>query len=90
MIATRYSWFLTSRGTPTFTTSHLFLHRAGGAVAAKLHDAGRHAESIAKAKNAAHVLGIQERAAAKRYGRTLERLRELLAEMPGGLTEFRA
>src|SRR5262245_24619971 len=38
----------------------------------------------------AQVLGIQERAAAKRYTRALERLREMLAEMPGGLTELRA
>ncbi len=35
------------------------------------------------------VLGIQERAAAKRYLRALQRLRELLSEMPGGLTELR-
>ena len=34
---------------------------------------------------AAQVLGIQERAAAKRYVRALKRLREMLADMPGGL-----
>ena len=49
----------------------------------------RHYEQLTSAETA-QVLGIQERAAAKRYGRALERLRELLAEMPGGLTEFRA
>ena len=49
----------------------------------------RHYEQLTSAETA-EVLGIQERAAAKRYGRALERLRELLAEMPGGLTEFRA
>ena len=49
----------------------------------------RHYEQLTSAETA-QVLGMQERAAAKRYGRALERLRELLAEMPGGLTEFRA
>ena len=49
----------------------------------------RHYEQLTSAE-AAQVLGIEERAAAKRYGRALERLRELLAELPGGLTEFRA
>lgn len=48
----------------------------------------RHYELLTSAETA-QVLGIQERAAAKRYGRALERLKELLAEMPGGLTEFR-
>lgn len=48
----------------------------------------RHYEQLTSAE-AAQVLGIQERAAAKRYGRALERLRELLAQMPGGLTELR-
>ena len=48
----------------------------------------RHYEQLTSTETA-QVLGIQERAAAKRYGRALERLRELLEEMPGGLTEFR-
>ena len=48
----------------------------------------RHFEQLTSAE-AAHVLGIQERAAAKRYTRALERLREILAEMPGGLSELR-
>jgi RNA polymerase sigma-70 factor (ECF subfamily) len=48
----------------------------------------RHFEQLTSAE-AAHVLGIQERAAAKRYTRALERLREILSEMPGGLTELR-
>jgi RNA polymerase sigma-70 factor (ECF subfamily) len=48
----------------------------------------RHYEQLTSAE-AAHVLGIQERAAAKRYTRALERLREMLTEMPGGLTELR-
>lgn len=48
----------------------------------------RHFEQLTNAE-AAQVLGIQERAAAKRYLRALERLREMLAEMPGGLTELR-
>lgn len=48
----------------------------------------RHFEQLTNAE-AAEVLGIQERAAAKRYTRALERLREILAQMPGGLTELR-
>ena len=48
----------------------------------------RHYEQLTSAE-AAHVLGIQERAAAKRYTRALERLREILADMPGGLSELR-
>jgi RNA polymerase sigma-70 factor, ECF subfamily len=45
----------------------------------------RHFERLTSAE-AAQVLGIQERAAAKRYLRALERLREMLSDMPGGLT----
>lgn len=48
----------------------------------------RHYEQLTSAETA-QVLGIQERAAAKRYTRALERLREMLADMPGGLTELR-
>ena len=48
----------------------------------------RHFEQLSNAE-AAQVLGIQERAAAKRYLRALQRLREMLSEMPGGLTELR-
>lgn len=48
----------------------------------------RHFEQLTGAE-AAQVLGIQERAAAKRYLRALERLRRVLADMPGGLTELR-
>jgi RNA polymerase sigma-70 factor (ECF subfamily) len=48
----------------------------------------RHYEQLTSAETA-QVLGIQERAAAKRYLRALERLRELLADMPGGLTGVR-
>ena len=48
----------------------------------------RHFEQLTSAETA-QVLEIQERAAAKRYLRALERLRELLAEMPGGLTGLR-
>jgi RNA polymerase sigma-70 factor, ECF subfamily len=44
----------------------------------------RHFEQLTNGE-AAQVLGIQERAAAKRYVRALERLRETLADMPGGL-----
>jgi len=48
----------------------------------------RHFEQLSSAE-AGQVLGIQERAAAKRYLRALQRLREILSEMPGGLTEVR-
>jgi RNA polymerase sigma-70 factor, ECF subfamily len=48
----------------------------------------RHFEQLTNAE-AAEVLGIQERAAAKRYLRALERLKDILSEMPGGLTELR-
>ena len=48
----------------------------------------RHYEQLTNAE-AAQVLGIQERAAGKRYLRALQRLRETLADMPGGLTELR-
>jgi RNA polymerase sigma-70 factor (ECF subfamily) len=48
----------------------------------------RHFEQLTSAE-AAHVLGINERAAAKRYVRALQRLKTILASMPGGLTELR-
>jgi RNA polymerase sigma-70 factor, ECF subfamily len=45
----------------------------------------RHFEQLTNAE-AAQILGIRELAAAKRYLRALERLREIMAEMLGGLT----
>jgi RNA polymerase sigma-70 factor (ECF subfamily) len=45
----------------------------------------RHYEHLTSSE-AAQVLGIQEDAASKRYLRALGRLREILSEMPGGLT----
>jgi len=45
----------------------------------------RHYEQLSNGE-AAQVLGIQERAAAKRYVRALKRLKQVLAEMPGGLS----
>jgi RNA polymerase sigma-70 factor, ECF subfamily len=48
----------------------------------------RHFEQLTSAETA-HVLGIEERAAAKRYLRALGRLKQILSEMPGGLTEMR-
>ena len=48
----------------------------------------RHFEQLTNAE-AAQVLGIQEPAAAKRHVRALQRLRQALADMPGGLTELR-
>jgi RNA polymerase sigma-70 factor (ECF subfamily) len=44
----------------------------------------RHFEELTRAE-AAQVLGIEEAAAAKRYVRALKRLKEMLANMPGGL-----
>jgi RNA polymerase sigma-70 factor (ECF subfamily) len=48
----------------------------------------RHFEQLTNSE-AAQILGIQERAAAKRYLRALARLKEILEEMPGGLSEVR-
>jgi len=48
----------------------------------------RHFEQLTNGEAAA-VLGIEERAAAKRYVRALKRLKDILASMPGGLTEVR-
>jgi RNA polymerase sigma-70 factor, ECF subfamily len=48
----------------------------------------RHFEQLTNGE-AATVLGIEERAAAKRYVRALQRLKTTLAQMPGGLTEVR-
>ena len=47
----------------------------------------RHFEHLTRAESAA-VLKLSEAAAAKRYLRALERLRELLALLPGGLEDF--
>jgi RNA polymerase sigma-70 factor (ECF subfamily) len=44
----------------------------------------RHFEELTRAETA-QALGIEEAAAAKRYVRALKRLRESLADMPGGL-----
>ena len=48
----------------------------------------RHFEQLTNAE-AAQVLGIQEDAAAKRHLRALRRLKDVLSDMPGGLTEVR-
>lgn len=48
----------------------------------------RHFEQLTNAE-AAQVIGIEERAAAKRYLRALERLKQILSQMPGGLSEVR-
>jgi RNA polymerase sigma-70 factor (ECF subfamily) len=48
----------------------------------------RHFEQLTSPE-VARTLGIQERAAAKRYLRALERLKDVLSDMPGGLTELR-
>ena len=48
----------------------------------------RHFEQLTNSE-AATVLGIQERAAAKRYVRALKRLKDILTDLPGGLTEVR-
>lgn len=66
------------------------LHEALGRMEATDREvvALRHFEQLTSAETAL-VLGIQERAAAKRYLRALERLRGILADMPGGLTGIR-
>jgi RNA polymerase sigma-70 factor (ECF subfamily) len=48
----------------------------------------RHFEQLSTAE-AARMLGINEAAAAKRYLRAIDRLRELLASTPGGLDAWR-
>jgi RNA polymerase sigma-70 factor (ECF subfamily) len=48
----------------------------------------RHYEQLTNAEAAA-ALGIAEAAAAKRYVRALRRVKAILSEMPGGLTEMR-
>jgi RNA polymerase sigma-70 factor, ECF subfamily len=48
----------------------------------------RHFEQLTNAE-AALVVGIEERAAGKRYLRALARLRKILSELPGGLTGLR-
>jgi RNA polymerase sigma-70 factor (ECF subfamily) len=45
----------------------------------------RHFEQLTNAE-AARVVGIEERAAGKRYLRALARLKTILSELPGGLT----
>jgi RNA polymerase sigma-70 factor (ECF subfamily) len=47
----------------------------------------RHFEQLSNVETA-QVLGIKEGAAGKRYLRALERLREILLQMPGGVGEF--
>ena len=47
----------------------------------------RHFEQLSNLE-AAQLLGIQERAAAKRYLRALQRLKRILSEMPGGMMEM--
>lgn len=47
----------------------------------------KHFEQLTS-REAAQVLGIEERAAAKRYLRALERLKVILAAMPGGVARF--
>jgi RNA polymerase sigma-70 factor (ECF subfamily) len=49
----------------------------------------RHFEQLTNGE-AAQVLGIQERAAAKRYVRALRRLKQVLADLPGGLTGLKS
>lgn len=48
----------------------------------------RHFKQLSNLETA-QLLGIPERAAAKRYLRAVERLRQILSEMDGGLTELR-
>jgi RNA polymerase sigma-70 factor (ECF subfamily) len=48
----------------------------------------RHFEHLSNAETA-QTLGIRESAASKRYIRALQRLKSILATMPGGLGEMR-
>jgi RNA polymerase sigma-70 factor (ECF subfamily) len=47
----------------------------------------RHFEQLSRTETA-QILDISEDAAAKRYVRALKRLKETLAQMPGGLENF--
>ena len=69
---------------------HARLNEALGALDADDREvlALRHFEQLTSTE-AAQILGIQERAAAMRDLRALERLRGLLSEVPGGLTGLR-
>jgi RNA polymerase sigma-70 factor (ECF subfamily) len=49
----------------------------------------RHFEQLSRAETA-QVLGISEAATAKRYLRALARLKETLAQLPGGLEELQS
>jgi RNA polymerase sigma-70 factor (ECF subfamily) len=46
----------------------------------------RHFEQLSRAETT-QVLGMRESAVSKRYFRALERLKDILASMPGGLGE---
>ncbi len=46
----------------------------------------RHYEQMSNV-HAAVALGLNESAASKRYTRALERLREIMADFPGGISE---
>jgi hypothetical protein len=65
-----------------------FLQQVAFAGGAALLAPGAFAEQLSNGE-AAVVLGIQERAAAKRYVRALKRLKDLLAQTPGGLSGLR-
>jgi RNA polymerase sigma-70 factor (ECF subfamily) len=47
----------------------------------------RHFEQLSRSETA-QILGISEDAAAKRYVRALKRMKEILAQLPGGLENF--
>ncbi len=70
-----------SVGSPNHLTrfSHEKLSSGGGGCLSL-----RHFEQLTRAE-AARVLGIEESAAAKCYIRALKRLKDTLADMPGGL-----
>jgi RNA polymerase sigma-70 factor, ECF subfamily len=48
----------------------------------------RHFEQLTNLE-AAQVLDIKDKTAGKRYLRAIKRLKEILSDMPGGLTELR-
>ncbi len=99
-----WNWDNTSGAICEHLTGHLTSPSAAaarGEVRARLADAlddmdptdrevlaMRHFEQLTNAE-AAQVLGIQERATAKRYLRALGRLKQILSDLPGGLTELR-
>jgi RNA polymerase sigma-70 factor (ECF subfamily) len=78
MVEMRLDWRLQARLDASDVIQDAFLDVAGRLLSL------RHFEQLNRAETA-QVLGVSEAAAAKRYLRALDRLKDALADMPGGL-----